>query len=344
MKKYAILCHPQALKTYKENAGNIFINEFIATAKALDTEINAISFTDIAGISYLMVETQKEPSDAFFSKMARLSFFFALFEKKGEMLLPKHANPNYIFQQNMPALLNYRGKTNEFFTRLMINLALSACGTETQGRKALLDPVAGKCTTLHDALMLGINAYGIELSEKYFIESCHYAAKFLQNEKFKHITKKDKILDVKSRKIADAYALEFAADKKSFNAKDLSIFKVFKADTRIADKLIKKNSIDMIVGDLPYGIHHANKKASKKSEKSRNTEELFGEALSSWLVSLKKGGSLIVSFNEHTTSKEKLAVILEQNSMKILKEDEYYNYRHQVDASIKRDLLVAVKL
>ena len=75
--------------------------------------------------------------------------------------------------------------------------------------------------------------------------------------------------------------------KKALHLTITGIFKIFAADTRAADKLIKKKSIDMIVGDLPYGIQHTSKKGSGKNEKTRNAEALFSEALPSWLKTLK---------------------------------------------------------
>ena len=343
MKTYAILCHPQALKVYKDDAARILVNEFNAVTWDSDVVREETDFRDIEGISYVVFSAEQEPSRDFFGKIARLSFYFAVFEVKGDMLLPKGTDAGYIFKNNMASILNYQGKTNEYFTRLMINLAINACKTESQGAMNLLDPVAGKGTTLYDAMMLGMNAYGIELSEKYFDEVCHYSAKFLQSEKFKHITKKDTVLGVKSKKMADAYTFEFAADKKSFSSKEHGVLKIFASDTRIADKLIKKNTIDIIVGDLPYGIQHANKKAFKKNEKSRSATELFAESLPSWMHTLKDGGSLVVSFNEHTTRKEALTEILEKNKMTVIKEDRFFDYRHMVDSSIKRNLIVAVK-
>jgi tRNA G10 N-methylase Trm11 len=223
----------------------------------------------------------------------------------------------------------------------MINLATSSCDTNAQ-KPSLFDPVAGKGTTLYDALMLGYNAYGIEILQKYFEESCHYAAKFMQKEKFKHTTKKDRIFDVKSIKISDAYTLEFAPDKKSFAAKDTGIFKIFSADTRIADRLIKKNTIDMLVGDLPYGIQHANRKNAKK-QMARSAEELLVEAMPKWYALLKPGASLVLSFNEPTTHKKNLEHALKSNGMVVLDEDKYTDYRHRVDSSIVRDVIVAVK-
>ena len=343
MRKYSILCNPQVFKVYKDEAQKILVYEAQAIFSGAGLNPGEISFESIAGIWYLTFEVEGEPPSAFFKSLARHSAFYALFEKKGDMLLPKEADAGYIFKENMPSLLNYQGKTNALFTRLMLNLAKSVCRSDMDTKASVLDPVAGKGTTLYDALMLGYNAYGIELSAKYFEESCHYAAKFMQNEKFKHTTKKDKILDVKSRKISDAYTLEFAADKKSFAAKDTAIFKMFAGDTRIADRLIKKNSIDMIVGDLPYGIQHFNAKGAKKGAKRRDADDFFAEAFPSWNASLKKGGSLVVSFNEHTADKKNIAQVLINSGMNVLDDEKYDDYRHKVDSSIIRNLVVAVK-
>lgn len=340
MKTYAILCHPQALKIYKQDAPAVLICELKAVAAAADIKIQDAEIKDIAEVSYLSFSCENEPPDVFISSLARLSGFFALFEVRSDMLLPKRADARYTFMQNMPALLNYRGKTNELFTRLMINLAQSVCETNTEGAKTLLDPVAGKGTTLYDAMMLGHNAVGIEQSTKYFEESSVFCTKFMQSERLKHTTRKEKITDDNARKIADAFTLEFAKDKKTLNSKDAGKFKMFAGDMRDAKRLVKSKSVDMIVGDLPYGVQHA---SHNSSGRARGAEQLIKEAMPELAVLLKKGGSLVLSFNEYTTSKDNLAQILERYGFVVLKKDEYSNYRHTVDSSIKRNLIAALK-
>ena len=340
MKTYAILCHPQALKIYKQDASAILSSELKAVAEAADIKIQDAELKDIAGVSYLSFSCGNEPADVFISALARLSGFFALFEVRSDMLLPKQADAGYTFTQNMPALLNYQGKTNELFTRLMINLAQSVCAANTEGAKTLLDPVAGKGTTLYDAMMLGYNAVGIEQNSKYFEESGVFCTKFMQSERMKHTTRKEKIADDKARKIADAFTLEFAKDKKTLNSKDAGLFKIFAGDMRGAQKLIKRNSVDMMVGDLPYGVQHASRSSSGRA---RGAEQLVAEAMPGLSVLLKKGGSFVLSFNEYTTSKDNLGQILEKNGFIVLKKDEYSNYRHTVDSSIKRNLIAALK-
>ncbi len=341
MRKYAVLCQPQVFKIYKDDAQKILSYEAEAVLSSWEANVSDICFEQTAGIWYLTFQTESEPSKANLKSLSHLSVFYAVFEVKGDMLLPVEALQDYLFKENMPALLNYQGKTNALFTRLMINLALCACDTNSE-KMSLLDPVAGKGTTLYDAMMLNMNAYGIEISQKLFEESCHYAAKFMQKEKFKHTTKKDKVLDIKSVKISDAYTLEFAPDKKAFAAKDTGTFKMFSADSRIADRLLKKNSMDIIVGDLPYGIQHATKKGAKGSLK-RSAEELFREAMPKWHAVLKSGGSLVMSFNEHTTHKKNLENALAECGMEVLHEDKYSDYHHRVDSSIIRNIIVAIK-
>ncbi len=340
MKSYTIMCHPQALKTYKQEAAAILCYELKAVAEAANINILDADIKDIAGVSYLSFSCENEPPDIFISALARLSGFFALFEVRSDMLLPKQADARYTFMQNMPALLKYKGKTNELFTRLMINLAQSVCTTDTEGAKTILDPVAGKGTTLYDAMMLGYNAVGIEQSVKYYEESGVFCAKFMQSERLKHTTRKEKITDDKARKIADAFTLEFAKDKKTLNSKDAGWFKIFAGDMRDAKKFVKRNSVDMIVGDLPYGVQHASRNSSGRA---RGAQQLIAEAMPALSDLLKKGGALVLSFNEYTTSKENLGQILEKNGFIVLKKDEYSNYRHMVDSSIKRNLIVALK-
>ena len=66
MKTYAILCHPQALKVYKQDAPAILGCELKAVAAAEDINIQDMELKDIAGVSYLSFSCDNEPPDVFY--------------------------------------------------------------------------------------------------------------------------------------------------------------------------------------------------------------------------------------------------------------------------------------
>lgn len=340
MKKYAILCY----LSDKDNFDEIILLELGAILHSNDINIKNLRYENIAKIPYIVFECQEELTDNMLTSISRLSLFFAIFEMVGELLMPISAHPDYAFDLNIPSMLKYQGKTNERFTRLMINLAY-AVSKSTTGERApkLLDPVAGKCTTLYDGMMLGFDVYGIEIRNKYFVESSNFITKYMQKAKYKHKVKKEKISDKKAKKVAEAFSMEYARKKDDFYAGNVNTIKIINGDTSQVHDYIKKNSIDMMVGDLPYGVQHGSRSKDRNKAMSRNAVSILEDSIANWQRVLRKKGALVLSFNEFTTPKDDMVKVLENAGMTVLKENIYNNYQHMVDSSIKRDLVVAVK-
>src|SRR5258708_34489839 len=64
----------------------------------------------------------------------------------------------------MAEIRRYKGKTNEVFTRVLLNVAIFAGAYSSQctERLRVLDPLSGGGTTLFLALAAGYDAFGIE--------------------------------------------------------------------------------------------------------------------------------------------------------------------------------------
>src|SRR4030095_4407501 len=71
-----------------------------------------------------------------------------------------------LFEDDFVTIPKYPGKTNEQFTRLLINVTLASMRRLTTGPIAILDPLCGRGTTLSIAMMLGCNAAGVEAELK----------------------------------------------------------------------------------------------------------------------------------------------------------------------------------
>ena len=71
---------------------------------------------------------------------AKSSLFYALFEVVGDLLRPVTVADWRYLPESLNTILKYPGKTNEQFTRMMVNLALSACETVRE-IPTLLDPM-----------------------------------------------------------------------------------------------------------------------------------------------------------------------------------------------------------
>jgi tRNA G10 N-methylase Trm11 len=341
MHKYVILANPGHNRIYFEAALSIAHSEITAMLAGLNIHVETSLDSDIGLPAALAFSTTEALSLEAQSRLTGASIYYALFEVvEGDLLRPLSPEPTHTFPQSMSQILRYTGKTNEQFTRLMINLAVSAAQTNSE-QITLLDPMCGKGTTLYEGLIQGLNVVGVEINPKSVHEIQTFIVKFMKNGRFKHKTQKLK-QSAKGKKVADGFLLEAASKKEAFNAGDTQQLRLYAADTRIADQVLKKNSCDVMVSDLPYGVQHGSK-STKDVKMARSPLELVDDSLHAWKAVLKPKGAIVLSFNEFTLKWRSLAQVFENHGFKVLSEAPYSGYLHKVDSSINRNILVAVK-
>ena len=110
-----------------------------------------------------------------------------------------------------------------------------------------------------------------------------------------------------------------------------------------AFKYFGKDYFHVIVGDLPYGISHGNTASKKQGSTTRNPTELLKICLPEWKKTLKTGGTIVLAWNINIISKHQVSKIFAENDLEVLTENPYNKFEHQVDNSIKRDIIVAIK-
>ena len=341
MNHYAILANPGHNRIYFDTALKIACSEIQALTSTVDIEVQDIGQKEIGLPACICFSTSTPLTEAALKTIASSSIYYAIFEILPEDLLKPLTPPAFnTFPESMNQILKYNGKTNEQFTRLMVNLALSACKTNSK-QITLLDPMCGKGTTLYEGLIRGFNVVGIEINSKWVTEIQAYLINYLKKGRFKHKKSTEKRTKG-GKKLSDCFSLETAADKADFNDGNLQTLQLFPADTREANYLVKKNSCDIMVSDLPYGVQHASKVA-KENKLNRSPLELLTDALPAWKQILKSKGAIVISFNEFTMKWKDTAVVLEEAGFTVLNETPYINYLHRVDQSINRNLIVAVK-
>ncbi len=339
--KYAILANPGHNRIYFDTAMKIATSELKAIADAYDMGISNIEEANVGLPASISFETKRELKEADFKALGVSSIYYVLFEVlENGLLKPVNVPDFHTFPESMVQILKYNGKTNEQFTRLMVNLALSACQTNSE-KITLFDPMCGKGTTLYEGFIRGFDVRGIEINEQWTQEIQTYIVRFLKEGRYKHKAQKSKQSDAKGKKIANVFEVTAAAEKESFS-KNPQEFKLCNADTRIADKVIKKKSCDIIISDLPYGVQHGSKN-DKDNTMLRSPIALLKQALPAWHTALKAKGSMVLSYNEFTMKYDEVAIALENSGFKVLDEEPYNNYLHRVDQSINRNLIVAVK-
>lgn len=342
---YAILFHPGHNRVYFEASFKLSEGEFAIAAQHLSAGCKRAERRDICGIAYLTFETERPLSWQDLQIISDLSFVYALFQletREGkEYLLPMERVCESFVDESMSSMLKYTGKTNEIFTRMLINLAYYSQDSREGIR--LLDPIAGKGTTLYEGLRKGFDVYGIEIGDKVVNEAYHFVKRYLETARYKFSTETRKLSGPKKSFSALRHTFQAARSKEDQKANRIKTIELVAGNSLYANQYYKKNFFDLIVGDLPYGVQHGNVTQEKQSSLTRNPSELLSACLPVWREVLKPGGALALAWNSHLLSHEGMEQLLEKNGFSVKKEDCYRQFEHRVDQSILRDVVVAVK-
>ena len=343
MYHYALLLNPGHNRVYYKSSQQLSAVEFSITARTMDCAPSEIQGETIAGIYYLTFSAQSALTDRDLKKIARLSFVFALYQRDGDLLRPVLIPQADLTGINVSSLLKYTGKTNELFTRMMLNVAVSSCTMTEPDRIRLLDPIAGKGTTLFEGLTLGYDCCGIEIGEKAASEGYHYLKKYLELERIKHKSLIQKQSGPNKSFTAKHFLIDLAQDREAFKNHQEQHWEMVAGNSAHADTFFRKNEFHVMVGDLPYGVQHGNVTGEKQTSLTRSPKELVRACLPAWKTVLKPGGVLVLAWNVNVFPKAQFAQLLEEGGFEVLLEGPYDQFAHRVDNAILRDIIVARK-
>lgn len=340
MLSYAILYYPSHNRVYFNSSIEMAESELSLIAFDCNIIESSITQTTINGLGVLVFSTHHPLSDTAICKLYARSFCYALFEVIDESLLKpikKLTTPR--FDDDFTSILKYPGKTNEVFTQLLTNVALAACQTNTKDMPYVLDPVCGRGTTLLTLLSRGISCAGVDIDKRSIHAFDVFLKRYLREHRWKHtITHSGTTLPNNEK--ADYYLYQMGENKSVFQSKNALNLKLIRGNTRFTNRYFKKQSFDMIVGDLPYGIFHGN---TTPKGVMRNPKSLLAAALPAWVSVLKPNGVVALSWNTHLLSREDAEWLFEDNGLTLFCEYPYTNFEHVVDQSITRDIIVGIK-
>jgi len=302
-------------------------------------QLSNIREESIGGLSYIVFDGELTDEDI--RRLSRLSFTFALFEIRSGLLAPIERNCGYFINEDISSILKYSGKTSEIFTRLMLNLALSHHETPIK----LLDPMAGKGTTLYEGLMQHCDVYGIEIDPKPAGEAFMYMKKHLEMAKYKHNSHQEKISGVGTdgKKFSSIrYQIELADSRDSMKTGKSRQFEMVAGDTRHTRTFYKKGSFHAIVADLPYGVQHTAKNKHPNQSSSRNAMVLLQEAMPVWMQVLKPGGVTVLAWNLFLIKREEMEQLFVENGLVV--KDMGLDFSHRLDQATHRDLIVGLRI
>ena len=354
MSNYAFLILPSHNRVYADAAPSMARAELGVLSAALpDGWIaeGSIAETVIGGVPYVTFESNGlSQRDA--ALLANLSSLYALFEVTGELLRPVPLRRLDRFDDDLLTILKYVGKTNEQFTKLLLNVTLASSAfagelSSPGGRRlVVLDPLCGRGTTLNQALMYGFDAYGTDLDRRDVEAYAVFIQRWLKDKRLKHQADFSPVRRDR-QVVARRLLAEFAASKEEYKAGYVQRLDVVEADTTRVAEFFRRESADLVVTDLPYGIQHGSHVLGRvrpgERGLARSPLDLLATAAPAWAKALRPGGALGISWNTHVARREDAAGAIAATGLEVLDSDPYHGFRHRVDQAITRDILIARK-
>lgn len=345
--RHLVLVAPSANRVYSGDAARLMAAELRVLGDALAPGVfTGAEQVTVGGVDYLAVDTADDAplaGDAL-RVVSNLSSVYAVFEQvAGErtLLAPVELDRLDVFGSDLVTILKYQGKTNEAFTKLLLNVTAAATARPARlldRTLTVLDPMCGRGTTLNQALTYGLSATGIDTDGKDFEAYSAFVQTYLKTGRYKHKATTGS-LRVHGKTLGRRLEVELAASKEAYKAGDTQHLVVLNADTVKTREIVPPESHHVIVVDLPYGVQHG----AHGENLARSPLSLLRAALPGWVRALRTGGAMGLAFNRHTCDPDDLAALLEKNGLTVVAPPEPDAYRHRVDASIDRDVLVARK-
>jgi SAM-dependent methyltransferase len=334
MMQLALLVAPQRNTQYGNLARTLALPEL--QASPLGPRLAAWEHRHFARQDWLLVELDGavgEDECVVLDRLGSISAVFEWFDDAGEvagpLLRPLGASWAPFVPIEFVETRRYRGKTNELFTFVLINLALFAgdwrdCLAE---QLRILDPLAGGGTTLFAALTRGYDALGIEREKPDIDTTDAYVRQFFRELRLPCQRLEERLRGIGRR-------VPFTIGRQP----DTRLLGLAHGDTFAAPALLNGlpggARFHAIVADLPYGIQHQGQ-----------VRHLLEEGVAAWNSVLLPGGALAIAWDASSLRRPAAIETVEQHfGLRVLDEPPFNMLEHQVDRQIKhRDVLVIRK-
>lgn len=343
MTRYALLILPSTNRVYADASVALTKAELeLFNRSALDERISEVTEDRIGGIAYVTFVADRL-SDRDAAVLANLSSIYALYEFEGDLLRPVGLNPLDRFDDDLITIQKYQGKTNEQFTKLLLNVTLmaSAFASEMLDRKFnVVDPLCGRGATLNQALMYGFDAAGVDLDQRGIEAYAAFMQTWLKRKRIKHRVDYGPVRRNK-QVVARRLHATLAANKDDYKAGETQQLDVVCADTTRSLEFFRPGTFDLVVADAPYGVQHGSRTAAKGL--ARSPLDLLAASAPVWTALLRTGGALGISWNTFVARREDASKVLAEAGLEVMDSEPYTGFRHRVDQAILRDILVARK-
>jgi SAM-dependent methyltransferase len=336
MADYAILLLPSLNRVYSGTAARLTLAELaVYNDTVLGGSLRDLAETTIGGAPYVTFCADGVDT----AYLSNLSSIYALYERVGDGLLrPLALTPLDLFSSDLLTILKYPGKTNEQFTKLLLNV--TALTTDRPGdllarRLRVLDPLCGRGTTLNQAMMYGLSAAGVDIDTKDVEAYGAFLKTWLRTSRVKHKAESGPMRRNRAV-LGRRLDVELAPSKEQYKSGELIKLTAISGDTLHIGQFFRNGFFDVVVADLPYGVQHG----SHGRSLARSPLDLLRAALPSWVDLLAAGGALGLSFNTHVARRADVVELLAGAGLAVR---DYEGFEHRVDQAIVRDLVVARK-
>ncbi|CAM3664493.1 TRM11 family methyltransferase [Kibdelosporangium persicum] len=341
MTRYALLVLPAMNRVYAEASIGLTIAELgVFDQAVLGGRLSEITETRIGGVPYIVFEADElSRQDAAY--LANMSTIYALFRQEGRFLDPVELRSLDKFNDDLITIQKYQGKTNEHFTKLLLNVTLLASARAREmleHRFRVLDPLCGRGTTLNQALMYGYDAAGLDIDQKDFEAYATFIQTWLKRKRLKHDAEVTRIRR-EHKNIGRRLHASIGVTKESYKAGDALELTYVNGDTAKAAEFYRAGSFDLVVADAPYGVQHGSR--TQQQGLHRSPLELVKAAAPGWAKLLKPGGALGISWNTNVARREDVADVLADAGLEPVESGPYLDFQHRVDQAIVRDIVVA---
>jgi hypothetical protein len=251
----ALKITPQRSTQYAKMTEHLASSELLASPLA--SVIQHLEPITLAGQGYLLVTIDKpyEQLQALIDRLGAISEAHEYFSQIGTIPGPllRPLEPNFVpfVPLEMAEARRYKGKTNEVFTRILLNVALfaGAYADRFTERLRILDPLAGGGTTLFLALAAGYDAFGIELERQDVETTAVFIRQYLDGERIRY-----KEVDEHGRRAGRRHQFEIGPKGQTRH------LVIAQGDTRDAAmhmrEVVGGPRMHAVVADLPYGVQH----------------------------------------------------------------------------------------
>ena len=342
MTRYIILLWPHANARYQAETVHLAEAELSLMLDRLAPG-TAVSRETGLDMPSLLIEFDEPPKSGVIEALRAHSLLYALFDSRDGRLAPVAGRMPAKVGSDLPAILKYKGKTNEMFLQLLINAALYAgeFWPRAGERLSFFDPMCGRATSLFVAANYGWNAVGADVDRNDLREAEHYFKRYLEYHRFKHAVSRESRTLKKGQ--AALTRFEYAPDAEAFRAGEGRELSLVNLDASQAEAALGRDTFHVVACDLPYGVRHDAQLARGAERRGNWLETLLAGALPAWKAALKRGGTVAVSFNAQNMSLEKARGLMEAAGLEVLRGGAYDGFAHWVEQAITRDVAIARK-